>query len=303
MTTLGRRALVAGGFSGGAGLILCEALSLAGAFDHRRERRPSARQRLLASLEETAASGVVHVGHSTHVVCVGGRRVLTDPWFSDPAFGSLEHTIAPACTAEDLAGVDAIAVSHAHPDHADLDALDRFPTKTRVSVLVGTNELAHALRSRGFVNVRVLAPWESHDLCGAVVHAVPAVHDVPEVGFVVAADVSSVYFAGDSAFHGELSAIRERLRPTFAILPVDGTRLRGSAHATMNASEAARAARELGVRGAMPSHTEATFTDAFAEHVLTASYGGGAELFRREMARLLPTVECHVPAPGVRVAL
>ncbi|HVR21426.1 MAG TPA: MBL fold metallo-hydrolase [Polyangiaceae bacterium] len=302
MTTLGRRALVAGALSSGAGLVLCEALSLAGTFDHRRERRPSARERLLASLEETA-SGVVHVGHSTHVVCVGGRRVLTDPWFSDPAFGALEHTIGPACTADDLAGVDAIAVSHAHPDHADLDALDRFPTKRSVSVLVGTTELAHALRSRGFVKVRVLAPWESHDLGGAVVHAVPAEHDVPEVGFDIRADVASVYFAGDTAFHGEFSAIRERLRPTFAILPVDGTRLRGSAHATMNAGEAARAARELGVRGAMPSHTEATFTDAFAKHVLTASNSGGAELFRHEMARLLPTVGCHVPAPGMRVVV
>ena len=303
MTLLGRRAVITGSLVGGAGLVVGEALSLAGVFNHRREPRPSARGRFLASLAETSADGVVHIGHSTHVVCVGGRRVLTNPWFSDPAFGALGHTIAPACGPDDLASIDAIAVSHAHPDHADLEALDRFPTKTRVSVLVGTNELAHALRSRGFVNVRVLGTWESHDLGGAVVHAVPAVHDVPEVGFVVRADVSSVFFAGDTAFHGEFSAIRERLRPTFAILPVNGTRLRGSAHATMNAGEAARAARELRVRGAMPSHTEATFTDAVAEHVFTVSSGGGAELFRREMARVQPGVRVHLPAPGMRIAV
>jgi L-ascorbate metabolism protein UlaG (beta-lactamase superfamily) len=303
MTLLGRRAAVTGGLVGGAGLLVGEALSLAGAFDHRRELPPSARRRFLASLAEVRADGVVHIGHSTHVLCVGGRRVLTDPWFSDPAFGALAHTIAPACGPDDLASIDAIAVSHAHPDHADLGALDRFPTKSRVTVLVGTSELAQELRTRGFSNVRVLAPWEAHDLGGAWVHAVPAVHDVPEVGFVVAAGATSVYFAGDSAFHGEFTAIRERLRPTFAILPVDGTRLRGSSRATMGAAEAARAARELGVAAAMPSHTEAKFTDAVAERVLTVSSGGGVERFRREMARVHPGARAHLLTPGMRVAV
>ena len=297
MTTLGRRALVAGG----SALAAAEALSLAGTFDHRRTPEPSARSRFLASFAENERCGVVHVGHSTHVVCAGGKRVLTDPWFSDPAFGALEHSVAPACGLDDLAGVDAVAISHAHPDHADLDALERFPAKANVAVLVGTRELAEKLRAHGYRNVHVLSPWESFELGGAVVHAVPAVHDVPEVGFVVVSGETSVYFAGDTAFHGEFSAIRERLRPTYAVLPVDGTRLRGSSLPTMNALEAARAARELGVRGAMPSHAEARFTDPFAEHVLAASAGGGAELFRRAMARLLPAVRCELPAPGARV--
>jgi L-ascorbate metabolism protein UlaG (beta-lactamase superfamily) len=299
MTTLGRRALVAGA----AGLGVAEALSLAGTFDHRRTPAPSARQRFLASFAAGEAPGVVHVGHSTHVVCVGGRRVLTDPWFSDPAFGALAHSVPPACTLDDLAPIDAIAVSHAHPDHADLAALERFPDKTRVTVLVGTDELAKRLSARGFRSVRVLSLWEAHDLGGALVHAVPAVHDVPEIGFVVAAGETSVLFAGDSGLHPALAAVRERYRPSFAILPVDGTRLRGSSRATMNALEAVQAARTLGVRGVMPSHGEARYTDPFAEHLLTASSHAGSELFRRGMACELPGVRCDVPAPGARVAV
>jgi L-ascorbate metabolism protein UlaG (beta-lactamase superfamily) len=135
------------------------------------------------------------------------------------------------------------------------------------------------------------------------VHAVPAVHDVPEIGFVVAAKGTSIYFAGDTAPHANFAAIAERLRPTFAILPVDGTRLRGSAPATMNAREAASAARDLGVRGVMPSHAEARFTDPFAEHVLTASSDAGVERFRLEVARRLPGVRCHVPKPGERLVV
>lgn len=71
----------------------------------------------------------------------------------------------------------------------------------------------------------------------------------------------------------------------------------------MNAAEAVRAARELGVRGVMPSHSEARFTDPLAEHVLSTSENGGVARFRREMKRSLPDVVCQVPAPGVRVAL
>jgi L-ascorbate metabolism protein UlaG (beta-lactamase superfamily) len=299
MTKLGRRALVAGA----AGMSFAEVLSLGGTFDHRRTPAPSARERFLASYAETETCGVVHVGHSTHVVCAGGRRVLTDPWFSDPAFGALAHAVPPACALDDLASVDAIAVSHAHPDHADLTALDGFADKSRATVLVGTDELAKKLTRRGFRSVRVLSLWEAHDLGGAIVHAVPAVHDVPEIGFVIAAGHTSVLFAGDSGLHSALAAVRERYRPSFAILPVDGTRLRGSSQSTMNALEAVQAARALGVRGVMPSHVEARYTDPFAEHLLTANAHAGSALFRLTMTRELPDVRCDVPLPGARIAV
>jgi L-ascorbate metabolism protein UlaG (beta-lactamase superfamily) len=296
MTRLVRRAFVAGAFGFGA----AEALSLTGAFDHRHSPRASARESARYALAADGC-GVVHVGHSTHVLSLGGRRVLTDPWFSDPAFGALEHTRGPACSPEDLTGLDAVLVSHEHPDHADLAALERLPDKARAVVLVATEALERKLQKLGCRSVRRIAPWETHDLDGALVHAVPAVHDVPEIGFVVVGGGASVYFAGDTAFHPDLAAIAERYRPTFAILPVDGTRLRGSASATMNAVEATRATRLLGVRGVMPSHTEARFTDPFVEHVLTASSHAGVERFRREVAARLPYVRWTAPEPGERV--
>lgn len=298
MTPLARRAFV----TGALGLGAAEALSLAGTFDHRRLPRPSARERMRNALA-ASCPGVVHVGHSTHVLTVGGHRVLTDPWFTDPAFGALEHLRSPACAPEDMKDLDAVLVSHEHPDHADLAALDRLPDKARTIALVATEALSRRLARLGYRHVRRLAPWEAHELDGAVVHAVPAVHDVPEIGFVVIDGGASVYFAGDTALHPGLAAIAERYRPTFAILPVDGTRLRGSASPTMNALEATGAASVLGVRGVMPSHAEARFTDPFAEHVLTASSHGGVELFQQEMATRLPHVRCAVPEPGERVEI
>jgi L-ascorbate metabolism protein UlaG (beta-lactamase superfamily) len=298
MTPVTRRAL--GAFAvalGGA-----EALSLAGVFDHRAAPTPSARDKVRGALAG-AVPGVVHVGHSTHVVCLGGERFLTDPWFFDPAFGALRHARVPACSMDDLAAVSAVLVSHEHPDHADLVALDRFARKRSAPALVGTAGLAEKLRARGYADVHVLAPWESFRLGRVIVHAVRGLHDVPELGFVLVGPEGTVYFAGDTAYHGDLPAIAERYRPGFAILPVDGLRLRGTSAGTMGADDAVLAARVLGVSAVMASHAESVFTDPLAEHVLTASVPGGVERFRATMAAELPAVRCEAPAPGGLVSI
>jgi L-ascorbate metabolism protein UlaG (beta-lactamase superfamily) len=298
MRRLTRRALgILAAALGGA-----EVLSLSGGFDHREAPLPTAREQVRAALSEEKRS-VIHVGHSTHVVCLGGERFLTDPWFNDPAFGALRHARGPACGIEDLAACTSILVSHEHPDHADLVALDRFSTKSKVSVLVGTAPLARKIRALGYANVHVLVPWESFRVGAVVVHAVRGVHDVPEIGFVLEGPDGSVYFAGDTAYHEDLPAIAERYRPRLAILPVDGLRLRGASAGTMGADDAVRAARVLGVGSVMVSHTESAFTDPLAEHVLTASVPGGVERFRAAMAAALPKVRCEAPAPGGVVAL
>jgi L-ascorbate metabolism protein UlaG (beta-lactamase superfamily) len=126
---------------------------------------------------------------------------------------------------------------------------------------------------------------------------------VPELGFVLAGGGGSVYFAGDTAYHPDLPAIAERYRPGFAILPVDGLRLRGSDAGSMGAADAVRAARVLGVSGVMASHGESSFTDPLAEHVLTASVPGGVDRFRAAMAAALPGVRCETPLPGATVAI
>jgi L-ascorbate metabolism protein UlaG (beta-lactamase superfamily) len=286
MNLPGRRAFL--GLSGAA--FGAEALSLFGAFDHRVEPQVSGREKTRRGLVTPANAGVVHIGHSTHVIRVGEKRILTDPWFLDPAFGALRHASGPACPIEDLAVCDAIVLSHEHPDHADMKALDRFPRKNEVVVLAPTRELERKLAALGFRQASHFAAWQSFALDAVTLYGVPGLHDVPEIGFVIADGNASVYFAGDTALYPELPLVAERYQPRFAILPVDGLRLRGMAHGTMGARDAALAARILGVSGVMPSHAESAFTDPLAERLLTASTPGGVGLFRRELGVLLPEV-------------
>jgi L-ascorbate metabolism protein UlaG (beta-lactamase superfamily) len=290
----------------GAGTSTSSALEVAsfrGQFDHRREgpSHGAGRARFAESLRRLEQPGVadgavVHVGHSTHLVAVAGARLLTDPWFYDPAFGALSHLAGPAVPPEETGRLDAVLVSHDHADHLDPRAADRLDK--RAVAVVATSALAARMRALGFAGATVLAPWETLEVAGARVTAVPGEHDIYEIGFVVQGAGRAVYFAGDTRLFDGLCRIAERLAPTFAILPVDGTRLTGAPLHVMTPGDAVEAARTLGVRAAMPSHAEAAFCDPIAAHVLASTVEGAPAKFAAAMGTDLPHVACHVPAPG-----
>ena len=299
-----RRGLLAGAAAGivAGGL---EWASLRGSFDHRRSPGASAKERFEASLRRTAAGepGIVHVAHSTHLIALGGMRMLTDPWFYDPSYGALSHEVVPAVLPAEIGSLGAILVTHDHPDHADVRAMDEM--EKRAVVIVATADLAARVRARGFSDVSVLAPWEERTLGDVTVSAVPGLHDIYEVGFVVRStrEGKSVYFAGDSRLHPDLPAIAERFRPDVSILPVDGTRLTGGGLHVMTPEDAATAARTLGSKLVMPSHAEAYFSDPIAGHLLASTIPRARHRFAEIMANEVPQVACKVPEPGELVSL
>ena len=293
-----RRRLVVGAACGSA--VGLEYASLRGGFDHRSWPGADGAQRYAASLDAlrrgSAGSGIVHIGHSTHLVVLDGVRFLTDPWFYDPAFGALCHDVLPAVAPSGLGELDAILVTHDHADHADLRAMDEMDK--RATIFVATAELAARVRSLGFREIVILHPWEAHQLRGITVTVVPALHDIYEVGYVLQAHGQSVYFAGDTRLHPDLPAIAERFSPTAAILPVDGTRLTGAALHVMTPADAVTAARTLGVKLALPSHAEARFSDPVAEHLLASTVPQARHRFLELMTAQLPSITCRVPEPG-----
>jgi L-ascorbate metabolism protein UlaG (beta-lactamase superfamily) len=299
-----RRRLVVGAacVTAAAGL---EYASFRGAFDHRSWPGAAGVQRYAASLgalaREDARSGLVHIGHSTHLVVLGGVRFLTDPWFYDPAFGALRHDVFPAVAPAGLGELDAVLITHDHADHADLRALDEMDK--RATIYAPTAELSARVRSLGFRELVLLRPWEAHRLRGITVTAVPGLHDIYEVGYVLQGDGQSVYFAGDTRLHPDLPALAERFAPTAAILPVDGTRLTGSALQVMTPADAVSAARILGVKLVVPSHAEARFSDPLAEHVLASTVPQARQRFFELMTAQLPGVACGMPEPGGLVRL
>ncbi len=308
---IGRRGLLTGAAAVVSTGAFLEISSLRGRFDHRRAAGalPVGAARYGSALEQLdrGVSGglpdaaIVHVGHSTHLVCVGGLRFLTDPWFYDPAFGALVHERPPAVLPVDIGRLDVILITHDHADHADTRAMDQMDK--RALVLVSTPDLAARVRQLGYREVAVLAPWEERKIGDVTVTAVPALHDIYEIGFVVKSARTSVYFAGDTRLFPELAAIAERFSPEVAILPVDGTRLAGGSLHVMNPEDAVTAARTLKSRLVVPTHAEAVFSDPLVANVLASTVARARFLFGEAMGRALPGVRCVVPEAGELIAI
>jgi L-ascorbate metabolism protein UlaG (beta-lactamase superfamily) len=308
---IGRRGLLLAGAAatlGGAALLEYE--SFQGRFDHRRSAGASGARRYAAALdtldragkEGVARASVVHLGHSTHLLAVNGLRLLTDPWFHDPAFGALAHEVPPAVLPSELGRLDVVLVTHDHADHADTRAMDQMDK--RAKVIVATAELAARIRHLGYREVTVLAAWEEAILAdGVTVTAVPGLHDIYEIGFVVKGGGISMYFAGDTRLHPDIPAIAERFAPDVSILPCDGTRLAGGALHVMTPEDAVVAARALKSRLVVPSHAEAVFSDPIAGHLLASTVARARFAFAEAMGRALPGVRCVVPGPGELVPL
>ncbi|MEN3609809.1 MBL fold metallo-hydrolase [Plantactinospora sp. ZYX-F-223] len=104
--------------------------------------------------------------HSCLLVEQDGVRLLIDPG----RFSFAEGRVDPA----DFGRLDAVALTHHHPDHADPAALVEIVRRTGARLL-GNQETAEALRADG-LDVTVLAEG-AHDVRALRLDAVPADHE------------------------------------------------------------------------------------------------------------------------------
>ncbi|HTK36459.1 MAG TPA: MBL fold metallo-hydrolase [Caulobacteraceae bacterium] len=88
-----------------------------------------------------------------------GFRILTDPWLVDGVFeGGWHHYPPLTVRPEDLRDVDALFVSHVHPDHCDPQTLKVFRRDMPIVVLDhAPNFLHRVLREMGFTNLVAIA--------------------------------------------------------------------------------------------------------------------------------------------------
>jgi anaerobic magnesium-protoporphyrin IX monomethyl ester cyclase len=145
------------------------------------------------------ACDLAFVGHNTVVVRAGTRRIIVDPFFlPGAACGAQYLPLRP----HDLGPVDAILITHSHPDHFDLPSLMRFgrnaliivPEVPRESLL--SIDMRLRLNEVGFTNVVALRWGERYVIADAEIFVLPFHGEQPSSGHVLHPEVrnqGSVY--------------------------------------------------------------------------------------------------------------
>jgi L-ascorbate 6-phosphate lactonase len=187
-----------------------------------------------------------------------GRVVHVDPYLSD----SLDHTyswkrlplspvpMAPA----DLRG-DLVLTTHAHEDHLDPESIPAIAAASPVPI-AGPTMCVDTMRSWGIAGERVVEinRGDSRTIAGVPVSAVLAHHvsnagaQTPDaVGYILDLDGIVVYHTGDTLYHPDLLAARQR-RPNVLLVCING------GYGNMNAQEAARLTAEIEPAVVIPMH-------------------------------------------------
>lgn len=135
---------------------------------------------------------IVHLGQSCVLTEIGTARLLLDPGVYSAGF-------------EELAGLDAILVTHQHPDHLDLDRLPALLVANPAAELFVDVGSAEPLANAGIAH-RVVSPGMQFEIAGVTVEVIGGDHGVihpdipmiPNNGYLLDGGAGTILHPGDS---------------------------------------------------------------------------------------------------------
>jgi N-acyl-phosphatidylethanolamine-hydrolysing phospholipase D len=156
---------------------------------------------------------ITWLGHSSFLIRLAGRTILTDPYLSDfagplPGFGT-RRFVPPGISVARLPRIDALLVSHNHYDHLDRRTLRALAGKEKTTAVVPLG-LGAILRADGFPHVQELDWEDAISLDGLIITALPALHFSSRTpfdrnqtlwcSFAIAAGARRLFFSGDTGY-------------------------------------------------------------------------------------------------------
>ena len=236
-----------------------------------------------------------YVGHATVLIELDGVRILTDPVLRNRV-GPLRRR-GPTPVPADLEPIDAVLVSHAHPDHFDPASLGAIGPDPLLVVPRGMWPAAARIARRA----REVSADDRFEVGPVRITVVPARHgrwalqrDARPIGYLIEGS-SGVYFAGDTAIFPGMARLAGRV--DVALLPV-GRWGPPFGPDRLTPGSAVDAALLVGARTAIPIHWGTFYVPGFqAGRWGWGSVDAGAA-FAREATRRAPGLEVIVLRPG-----
>lgn len=251
---------------------------------------------------------VTWMGHSTLLIEVDGKRILTDPVWGDyaspsPMFG-VKRFYAPPLALEDLPPIDAVILSHDHYDHLNEPTIRKI--KDQIPLFVAPLGLGAHLEYWGVDAGRIveLDWWEEISVGSVRLVCTPSRHFSGRAlidrdatlwsSWAVIGTEERVFFSGDTGMFPGFTEIGERLGPFDITLMESGAYNQQWPDIHMGPEQAVQAHQMVRGKLMLPIHW-GTFNLAFhswtepAERVLAAAEEAG--------------VQVMVPRPGGSVEM
>jgi len=192
----------------------------------------------------------------------GGRIAVIDPYLSNSckALGEqygfdMDRLVPPPLRPLDLVGVDVYAVTHSHQDHLDPETLAGYRAAGGKGPYLAPPETAEKLQALGVPPDQIVMTWPNKtftigDLELRATIAIPfSGDDLTHVGYLVRVhDGPTIYVTGDTAYHEILAIAVAPHRPDILLAVIN------PAFRNMGPAEAARLAKQLDVKLAIPCH-------------------------------------------------
>jgi len=238
----------------------------------------------------------------------GERRIAFDPFLGpleDPAErGRFPRLVNPPLSPRDLGSLDAVFVSHHHGDHCHVSTLTEVARINPGCRFVVTPSARDLLLSAGLHSDRLLVPEMPGPttIAGFELFIVPARHyrfsyrdDVmfDYFGYVLSLDDHRIYFAGDTIEFPGLVSLLRRLRPTIALLPVNGRDEERDAQGivgNLTLAESVALARTCGFAHVVPCHFGMFAANTVAVNDIAKAFAGIGS----------PDTHVWIPRPGER---
>ena len=167
------------------------------------------------------------LGHTTFLIKIDGKVILTDPMISQQAgsFGwvSPKRYSQTLASTDLLPELDVVLITHNHPDHLDEDSIKALTPKTKH--YIAPLAVGHMLEEWGVPTEKIteLDWWQKKSFDGLTITAAPAKHTSERgmldknktlwASYGIQGKKLNLYLSGDSGWFKGLYEIGKRLGP------------------------------------------------------------------------------------------
>lgn len=196
--------------------------------------KPTSEKTDPVQLDQDSDDSLAFVNHSTFLIQLDGKNILTDPIWSDRCspfqWAGPKRLRPPGMAFEDLPKIDIVLLSHNHYDHLDIHTVRRLK-KMFNPLFITSLGVGNFLTRKGISNVTEIDWWESISTHNLNIMATPANHFSGRgifdrdttlwSGFTIDNSQKKVYFTGDSGYSSIFKEIGQKIKDVdVALIPI-----------------------------------------------------------------------------------